>query len=258
MKISIIIPAYNEEKRIGDTLRAYGDFFNKTKIKNKINYEILVIINNTKDKTEDVVKIARKKNKNIKYLNFKRGGKGFAIMEGFKDALKRQNDFIGFVDADMATSPECFFKLVKNIKDYDGIIASRHIEGSKINLSLKRKIISFSFNLIVRVLFFVNYKDTQCGAKLFRRTAIEKVLPLLGVTAWAFDVDLLYQTHKSGFKIKEWPTIWMEKTHSKIDLRKDSIKMLFAILQLRLLNSPMKKLWKIMRPFAGTFWKLIR
>ena len=108
MKICIVIPAYNEEKRIGKTLEEYGAFF--TNLKNKdFQYQILVVINNTKDKTEEVVKNISKKYKEINYLNLKPGGKGFAIIEGFKWAIKKDFDLIGFVDADIATGPEAFF-----------------------------------------------------------------------------------------------------------------------------------------------------
>ena len=98
MKVSIVIPAYNEEKRIGNTLEKYIKFLRDKKVK----FEILIIINNTTDNTEKVVKNYMKRFPEIRYLNFQQGGKGFAVIEGFKDALKRDNDLIGFVDADNA------------------------------------------------------------------------------------------------------------------------------------------------------------
>src|SRR3989338_9940965 len=109
MKVSIIIPAYNEEKRIGNTLKEYSRFFENLRKEKKLNYEILVVINNTKDNTELIVKKYQKKNKNIKYINLPKGGKGYATAEGFKNALSQKNDLLCFVDADMATSPEAFY-----------------------------------------------------------------------------------------------------------------------------------------------------
>src|SRR3989344_986048 len=132
-KICIIIPAYNEERRIGKTLEYYSNYFNNLFKKEKLDYEILVVINNTTDRTEEVVKKLAERNKRVLYLNLKPGGKGFAVIEGFKDALKRENDLIGFVDADMATSPEEYWKLIKNIGNYDGIIASRYVKGAIID-----------------------------------------------------------------------------------------------------------------------------
>ena len=87
MKISIIIPAYNEEKRIGNTLQVYSAYFESIRKLKSLDYEILVSINNTTDKTLEIVKKFQKKDKRIIYLNLPKGGKGYAIIEGFKDAL---------------------------------------------------------------------------------------------------------------------------------------------------------------------------
>jgi len=241
MKISIIIPAYNEEKRIGKTLEEYCKFFYSLKKQKTLDFEILIVINNTKDKTEDVVKKYSKKYKEIRYLNFKQGGKGFAIIEGFKDALKRDNDLIGFVDADMSTSPKSYYDLIKNIGNYDGTIASRGLTDSVVKTSLKRKINNKGFNFLVRSILFLPYKDTQCGAKIFRRNSIKSVLNELGITQWAFDIDLLYRLRKKGFKIKEIPTVWDDKCGSSVSMLKTPIQMFFGVIRLRIINSPFKR-----------------
>ena len=231
MKISIIIPAYNEEKRIENTLKEYYKFF-----KNKIDFEILVVINGTNDRTEAIVKRYVEKYKEIRYLNFSQKGKGFAINEGFKDALKRESDLIGFVDADMSTKPDAYYDLVKNIKENDGIIASRTIKGAQMEKSWKRTIISFTFNLIVKMLFFLSYYDTQCGAKLFKRKTIKEVISELTQTGWIFDVDLLYQLKKKKFKIKEHPTVWCDVQGGSIKLFATSFEMLCDLLRMRIKN----------------------
>lgn len=241
MKISMIIPAYNEEKRIERTLEEYGKFFDNLKKKKILDYEILIVINNTKDNTEDVVKNHQKKNKNIQYLNFKQGGKGFAIIEGFKDALKRkENLLIGFVDADMATGPEAYYELIKNIDNFDGIIASRWLKGSIVKgRTFKKALFSHVFNFAVRSLLMFNYRDTQCGAKLFKRKVIERITPELNLTQWAFDVNLLYACKKNEFIIKEIPTKWDDQTSSHIK-PSTPVQMFLAIVRLRLINSPFK------------------
>jgi len=242
LTISIVIPAYNEEKRMGRTLDEYLKFFSLMKKQGKIeNFEILVVINNTKDRTEEIIREKQKKFKELKYLNFKQGGKGFAIREGFKDALKRDIDLIGFVDADMATSPEEYFKLAENIKNYDGMIASRWMKNSQSNQSFKRKFLSRGFNIIVRALFLFPYMDTQCGAKVFKRRVIEKVVSELGMTQWAFDINLLYLCRRNRFKIKEYPTIWEDKEGSKIK-PSTTIQMFSGIIRLRLIYSPFEKI----------------
>ncbi|MEK6889315.1 MAG: glycosyltransferase [Nanoarchaeota archaeon] len=240
MKLSIIIPAYNEEKRIGKTLEAYSVFFEKIRKAEKIEYEIFIVINNTKDKTEQVVQSFRKKNKKIIYINLEKGGKGYAITEGFKNALKRKNDFIGFVDADLATFPDQFFLLLKNIEGYDATIASRALPESKVYTSLKRRITSRGFNFVVRSLLFLPYKDTQCGAKLFRREPAKLIAENKSLAQWAFDVQILYMLQKNGYKIKEVPTIWYDKAGSKMNLIKTPIQMFASVVRFRLINSPFR------------------
>lgn len=239
MKLCIIIPAYNEEKRIGKTLERYGEFFDKN-ISKDFDYELLIVINNTKDQTEEVVKKYQKRFKRIKYIRFARGGKGFAVTEGFKEALKSDFDFIGFVDADMATRPEEFCRIFENIGNNDGIIASRWKAGAIHNYSLKRKIFSHGFNFVIRSLLFLPYKDTQCGAKIFRTEAVLGVVNSINMTAWAFDINLLYLLKKNGFKLKEIATIWEDKDGSKIDVIRDTLKMLSAVVRLRFINSPFR------------------
>jgi len=260
MKLGIIMPAYNEEKRIGNTLEKYSQFFDKASILNNFEYKILVVINNTIDKTEEIVAEYSAKNKNIIYVNFKEGGKGFAVIEGFKEFVNANYDLIGFVDSDMATIPEEYYKLVQNIKNYHGIIASRYIKGAIVNpkQSTKRIIASRMFNFVLRTMFLINYRDTQCGAKIFRRQIIEKILPDLSITKWAFDVDLLYQIKKNKFKIKEYPTIWSDQDYSKVNFSKDGSKMILSITQLRIKNSIFKR---ILIPFEKPIvflWKQIK
>jgi glycosyltransferase involved in cell wall biosynthesis len=260
MKVSIIIPAYNEEKRIGKTLKEYSRFFKELKEQGKIDFEILVVINNTKDKTEEVVKSLSKENKEIKYFNFPLiKGKGFAIIEGFKDAIKENNEIIGFVDADGSTSPEALYYLIVNLKDYDGVIANRYLKGSKIKKQpFQRVIASRVFNFLVKILFLFPYSDTQCGAKIFKKKVIENIINDLGETKWAFDIDLLYRIRKKGFKIIEAPTVWIDDERSVLNLKKDSIQMFFAIIRLRIVNSPFKRLLKPLESIETIIFNLIK
>lgn len=241
--ISIVIPAYNEEKRIGKILENYGTFFeNKKKNKEISDFELVVVINNTTDKTEEVVKQFSKRYKEIRYLNFKQGGKGFAIIEGFKEALKnKENKLIGFVDGDMSTPPEAYYDLIKKIGKYDGIIADRWNKKSVITPKQSgfRRFISRGYNLIVRSLFLFSYEDTQCGAKLFKREILEKNIKKFGRSKWGFDIVLLYCLRKeSNARIKSIPTIWHDEVGSKVDLKRTPIRMLASAVRLRVSHSP--------------------
>lgn len=239
--LAIIIPAYNEEKRIGKTLDSYTKYFSKLlKDKKLSNFKIIVVINASTDKTKDIVK--KYKSKNLEYLDFKQGGKGFAVTEGFKHAVKGNYSYIGFVDADMSTTPEEFYRLSTQINNYDGVIASRYLSGAKLTPrnTLLRIIASRLYNSLIKSLFLMHYRDTQCGAKIFRKEAIAKIINKMDMTQWAFDLEMLYLLRKKGFVVREVPTVWSNKDHAKINFWKAGRYMALSIIRLRLVHSPFK------------------
>jgi glycosyltransferase involved in cell wall biosynthesis len=229
MKISIIIPAYNEEKRIEKTIRAYHAFFSQK----NMPFEFVIVLNGCKDNTIGVVENIRKNvdQNTIIIIDLPQAGKGLAIKAGFADALTRDADIIGFVDADMATKPEAFYDLILNLGDNDGIIASRYMPGAQISPprpAYKRYGSRIIYEPLVWLLFGLSYYDLQCGAKLFKRAVLEKVTPQLTVTQWAFDAELLYLCKKAGYTVKEIPTVWEDQADSKLTLR-GGTKMLKAL-----------------------------
>jgi len=223
MKISIIIPAHNEERRIEKTIRAYHLYFSQQQEITGLFFELIIVLNGCKDNTLSVVENIRTElHSNIIVIDMLAAGKGLAIKTGFVNALTRSNDIIGFVDADMATAPEAFFDLVKQIHNSDGIIASRYMPGAQIfpeRPMYKRWGSRIIYEPFVKLFFGLSYYDLQCGAKLFKRAVIEKVTPELTVAQWAFDVELLYLCKKYGFFIKEIPTVWRDQEDSKLTLR---------------------------------------
>ncbi len=250
-KVSIVIPAHNEEKRISRTLEEYGMFFRKLKERKILNFEIIVVINNTSDKTEEIVKRFNKKFKEITYLNFQQRGKGFAIVEGFKEALKGYSGLIGFVDADMSTPPNAFYGLIKNINNADGVIANRWDKRSYIQAkqSFLRRILSRGYNTLVRVLFLFNHKDTQCGAKVFKKELVEKIHTKIGASEWGFDVELLFYCKKEKANIKSIPTMWCDEKGSRLNVKRTPITMFLSAIRLRLLHSPFR--------FVVRFYKIL-
>src|SRR3989344_5473286 len=161
-RVFIVIPAYNEEKRIGKTLRDYGSFFERKRNEKLIDYNLFVVINNTHDNTEGVVNNEHKANSRINFVVYKEGGKGFAVKEGFARAVSENWDYIGFVDADMATPPEQYLKLIEQMPGAEGCVADRYMKNSKIipAFSFRRVVVSRVFNLFVRGLYFLGPGDT--------------------------------------------------------------------------------------------------
>lgn len=243
MKVSIIIPAHNEEKRIGEKLEAYGAYFTKQK---ENTYRILVVTNASKDKTLQLVKKYSKKYAIIHSLDLIKGGKGYAVIEGFKHELAKA-DAIGFVDADMSTSPEAFHDLIKKIGTHGGAIASRWLPESKVLTpqTITRRCASRVFNTLVRILFLMPFADTQCGAKLFSKESLLKTAPQVGNTRFAFDVELLYRIQKNGYTIVEVPTTWEDKAGSSVNVLKVSFEMFTGIIRLRIRESPFRGIIKV-------------
>lgn len=234
MKVSIIIPAYNEELRIRKTLVTYHEFFQSK----QYAVELLVVLNGCIDNTRSVVEAVQKECSSIRMIGIKSAGKGLAIKTGFLDALSRDNDLIGYVDADMATTPFYFAQLIEHIDSADGIIASRYMLGAHVTPErprIKRWGSKLIYEPLIRILFHISYYDYQCGAKLFKRHVIEKVASLLTVTQWAFDVELLYLCKKYGFTIKEVPTVWHDQSNSKLKIMRSGMRMLATLISLRLL-----------------------
>ena len=138
----------------------------------------------------------------------------------------------------MATSPEAYYDLVKNIGQRGGIIASRWLKKSKAERSFKKYVRSKGFNFLVRSMLLVNQRDTQCGAKLFKRDVLEKIVPLFIITEWAFDINLLFLCKQNKFKIREFPTVWVDKEESKINFARTPLQMLLGAMRLRIIYSP--------------------
>ncbi len=236
MKVSIIVPAHNEQQRIGTMLKTYYQFFDTLEQKEKITCEFIIVLNGCSDNTLDVVQNASQYFKQtVIIIDLPQAGKGLAIKAGFENALKRNNDLIGFVDADMATRPHYFYDLIKNIGNYDGIIASRYMPGSHLDPPrpwIKKWGRRIVYNSLVRLLFGLNFYDYQCGAKLFTHNVIKKVTPHLTAKQWAFDIELLYLCALFDFKIKEIPTTWYDQSDSKFNIIRSGTPMIKSLFSL--------------------------
>ncbi len=237
MRLSIVIPAHNEEQRLPPVLESYTQYYSD---KFGDDVEIIVVVNGSSDNTYEVTEAFAKNHSIVSVVNEpRRVGKGGAVMLGFRQAT---GELVGFVDADGSTGPEAFFDLVEHIGDAGCIIASRWIKGSVVEPKqpLSRRVASRIFNVMVNLFFGFRVHDTQCGAKLFKREVLDTILPDLGITRWAFDVDMLFHTRLSGYEIIEIPTIWKDTAGSKIQVVKSSCEMAVALIRLRLIHSPFK------------------
>lgn len=155
--------------------------------------------------------------------------------------------YIGFVDADGSTPPEAFDALLEQIGEAGLIIASRWRPDSQVSprQPLARRVASRIFNWLVRVLFKLKITDTQCGAKLMTAAAWHAIVPRIGTTRWAFDVEMLFQTRRAHIPIVEVSTVWRDVAGSKIRIVSASFDMFLALVRLRLLHSPLSFIVRI-------------
>jgi dolichyl-phosphate beta-glucosyltransferase len=230
MEISIVIPAYNEEKRIGKTLKKVYEYFKEK----KIEFEIIVVDDGSNDKTVEIVEKFSFDKKEIRILKHEKNmGKGAAVKTGI---LNAKGELILFTDADLSTPIEEFEKLKKEIENgYDIAIGSRGLKDSKIVIPqpFYRRIIGKIFPFLVRLIVINDFKDTQCGFKLFKKEAGKKIFSQLKTDGFAFDVEVLARGKKENFKIIEVPVVWINSPYSSVKIFKDSFKMFISLLKIR-------------------------
>jgi len=252
----LLIPAYNEERRIEPVLRDYARFFRE---RYHGKFQLVVILNGCTDNTLAVVQRVAAEFPAVSWLEFTEPiGKGGALIEGLK--LAPLGDLIGYTDADGATPPHAFFALLKRMGEADCVIGSRWVRGAVIHQSQTghRKLASRTFHLIVQLLFWMNIRDTQCGAKVMKREAVEKIHPYLRIADMAFDINLLVALKRAGFHILEVPTEWTDQAGSKVVLVHSSLTMFLSAVRVRLIYSPFYKWLRPLRPLEVWIYKKLR
>lgn len=222
--ITFIVPAYNEERRIGRVLQRYPEVYPDA--------DFLVVIEGT-DKTVEITETYAQKNPHISFIvSDRRLGKGGAVLKGF-GAVKTQ--YSGFIDCDISIEPEDLMNLLPSLSNVDGVIGSRKLKDSVISVyqPSHRRIASSFFNTIVRGLFDLPFYDTQCGAKFFRTEIIHDVASDMKTHGFEFDVELLWRLKNKGYTILEIPVAWKHSEDSTFNLTY-AFSMFFSLLRIRL------------------------
>jgi dolichyl-phosphate beta-glucosyltransferase len=224
--ISIIIPSYNEEERIGVSLEKIINYFKSE----NINAEILVVDDGSKDKTSEIAS----KFPEVRVIKQDRNrGKGAAVRRGM---LEAKGDFCVFSDADLSTPIYEIKKLIEQYQNgYDVCIGSRAVDYSMIkeHQPWYREMMGKTFNKIVQLLVVRGIKDTQCGFKGFKKEAAKNIFSKQKIDGFAFDVELVFLAGKLNYKIIEIPVEWYNDERSKVNPITDSTKMFLEILKIR-------------------------
>ncbi len=227
---SIVIPAYNESDRIRESLTKIVAFL----ADQHWTAEVLVVNDGSRDNTAEVVKQFAAEHRFIRLIeNPGNRGKGYSVRNGMLQAV---GDIVLFTDADLSApiteAPKLFQQIEQGV---DVAFGSRwliaHLQTER--QSLMRQIAGRMYNVVMRLVLGLKFKDTQCGFKAFNRKALETIFTRQHVERWGFDVELLFLARKFGLTIEEVPVEWAHDDRSKINPLLDGIKMFGEMLSIR-------------------------
>jgi dolichol-phosphate mannosyltransferase len=229
--VSIVIPAWNEEGRLRDTLETYVSVLERT----RAPFEIIVVTDGCGDATDEIARSFG--SRRVALLSFPhRLGKGGAILAGMKES---RYDRVGFVDADGPVEATDLLNLASSLSTCDCAVASRWARGSMVlrPQPVPRVVLGRLWNMLVRFALLLPVKDTQCGAKFLRRAVFDDVGQRITVSDWAFDAALLFNIRVAGYSIREIPVTWTNKDGSKMILTNAIPRMILSLFEIRLGNT---------------------
>jgi len=229
-KYSIIIPAYNEGTRLGATLERVLAYISKQ----RWDAEVIVVNDGSRDQTADLVRNFARAHPELRLIeNPGNRGKGYSVRNGM---LHAEGELLLFSDADLSSPIEEAVKLFAAIENgCDVAIGSRWLrpELQTERQSPLRQFYGRVFNLLLRILLGLRFKDTQCGFKAFTRIAAQKIFPLQQIERWGFDPELLFLARKFGFRVKEVPVAWAHAGGTRIQPLRDGLRMFAEVLKIR-------------------------
>jgi glycosyltransferase involved in cell wall biosynthesis len=230
--ISIVIPAYNEERRLPATLASLLEY---VEARTWAPWEIVIVNDGSKDRTAAVAAQFAAAHAGIRVLeNPGNRGKGYSVRHGMLEAT---GDWILFTDSDLSAPIGELDKLMDAARSQGASVAigSRALNRGLIEVheSLFRETAGRIFNLIMRVVTGLRFSDTQCGFKLFERGAAQKIFRRQRIERWGFDAELLFIARRLGYKTVEVPVRWSHSVGTKINMVGDSVNMFLDLVRIR-------------------------
>lgn len=229
MFLSVIVPAYNEERRLLHSLGRIVGYLGKQ----EYTSEVMVVDDGSEDGTAQVVEEMMAELPLLSLIRTEHRGKGHAVKRGM---LAGRGEYLFICDADLSMPIEELYKFLPPVlEDYDVAIASREVPGARrYDEPPYRHLMGRAFNWIVRLFAVRGFQDTQCGFKCFRREAAREVFGYQTMDGWGFDVEVLFIAQKRGYKIVEVPINWYYSANSRVHPIRDSIGMFREVLKIRL------------------------
>jgi glycosyltransferase involved in cell wall biosynthesis len=231
VKLSFVIPAYNESRRIGPTLEAAVAYLAGAGMEG----EVVVVDDGSQDDTAAVVARFAASHPQVRPLrNGRNHGKGYTVRRG---ALEAQGEVVLFSDADGSTPVGEASKLLAALEEggADVAIGSRALPDSDLALPQPwpRRLMGWAFRNLVRLIVLRGFRDTQCGFKAFRREAAREIFRRQTLEGFAFDVELLFIARRLGYRVAEVPVRWLDSTESRVRLGHHGLRMLMDLFRIR-------------------------
>ena len=227
--LSIVIPAYNEEHRLPNTLDQVFSFLSKQ----SYTAEVIVVENGSRDRTLEIARSYAQRFSQLRVLQLADRGKGRAVQHGM---LQASGEFCFMCDADLSMPVEDINRFIPPaLTDFDIAIASREAQGAvRYHEPAFRHLIGRIFNTMIQVLALPELNDTQCGFKCFRSSVVQDLFKQQTLPGWSFDVEVLFIARQRGYRIVEVPIHWYFNPDSKIRVFKDSLRMAIDLLTIRM------------------------
>jgi dolichyl-phosphate beta-glucosyltransferase len=227
--VSVVVPAYNEEGRIGESLLKIKSYMEAA----GFGFEVVVVDDGSRDRTAEVVGELAGEDARLRLVtNEKNLGKGGAVRRG---VMASCGDVVLFSDADLSTPIEEFEKLLPWVETHGLVIASRSLPDSNVivHQPLYRELMGRIYNLFVQALLVRGFVDTQCGFKLMTRPAALGIFERARIRSFSFDVEMIVLAKRLGYAVKEVPVCWVNSRASKVNAVADSVQMLLDLLRIK-------------------------
>jgi len=228
--LSVVIPAHDEADRLATTLRRISGYLDER----RIDSEVLVVDDGSRDATPEVARRLLDGRRGRVLRRTERGGKGAAVRLGVAEAAGR---WVLVTDADLSTPIEEYGRLadVARDRDRDVVIGSRAVAGSRVEVRqhVVRETLGKAFNVLMRAMTGLPFRDTQCGFKLFDRKRTKPLFERMVVDGFAWDVELLFLCVRFGLRVEEIPVVWRNDPKTTVSLLADPPRMLLDLLRVR-------------------------
>ena len=230
--VDIVIPVYNEERALPEAISRLRAFLSESAF--PYPWRIVIADNASVDDTPNVGrKLADEQADDVEYVRIEKKGRGRALKRTW---LASPMDVVSYMDVDLSTGLDAFPALIAAIAEgeYDLAIGSRLAPGARVKRSLKRRVLTTAYNLLIKAMFLTRFSDAQCGFKAVSRRAAQRVLPLIEDNNWFFDTELLILAEKLGYRVKDVPVSWDEDPDTRVHIGSTIAEDLRGLLRLRL------------------------